>query len=141
MSIGRGFESSYIRKEPANQTALVTAANVGAPGLYVRQMKKKYGVFLYYWLVFGVAYFLLATSRGFVNPGGPYISKLHTILPTVLLGITLCVMLYRYRSASMTQRVFRLAHMGLALTIGFLIWSDVWALLQNPRLRGSLFGP
>lgn len=91
------------------------------------------------WLLF-IAAFLFAVTHVFINPGGTFISLIHTILPIALLLVGMGLIFRGYSSAGFTQRVVRLAYAGLSAALLVLIVMGTYALFREPLVRGHLWG-
>ena len=93
-----------------------------------------------YWLAL-ISAFLLSANFVFINPGGPFISVLHTIIPLLFLLWTFAHVLCGYSRASTPQKVVRIAYAGCSAAMFVSIVMGTYNLFAEPLNRGKLFGP
>jgi hypothetical protein len=93
---------------------------------------------LFWILVISAA--VVGGGRGFMNPGGTFISFTGTILPATLFLGCAFVPFVRYHQSPLGLRLLALIHSGIALALLFLLIVWTWGLFMEPYNRGYLFG-
>ena len=92
-----------------------------------------------YWLTL-IGAFLLAATGVFVNPGGPFISFIHSVVPAALLMLGLAHLLRGYATAGPGQRLVRILYAGFSTALLVLLVAGLYRLFMEPFNRGRLFG-
>jgi hypothetical protein len=110
------------------------------------ETNKVFSVFISTWIKYSLFWFLVIPSalislgRGFMNPGGTFISFSATILAAFILIGCAILPLTNYRQISLGSRIIAITHSGVALIVLWLMVTWTWSLFETPYNRGYLFG-
>lgn len=94
---------------------------------------------LIFWTLIAVSVWLILTGT-FADPGGPFISLYHTIMPVLLLSLAATISMAGFRRQAKYSRIFRLIYLGICLILIALVILSVYVWFHEPWARGQLFG-